>query len=56
MENHATRPEIIAAYRNGVGSSTRHSATLNQDLCYLALRLTYQDEPGYIPAPGGAAG
>ena len=48
MENHATRPEIMAAYRNGVGSSTRHSATINQDLCYLALRLTYHGEPGYI--------
>jgi two-component system phosphate regulon sensor histidine kinase PhoR len=48
MENHATRPEIMAAYRQGVGSSTRHSTTLNQDLCYLALRLTYHDEPGYI--------
>jgi two-component system phosphate regulon sensor histidine kinase PhoR len=48
MENHAGRPEIIAAYRDGVGSSTRHSATVNHDLCYLAWRLTYHDEPGYI--------
>jgi len=48
MENHANRPEIMAAYRNGVGSSTRRSATLNHDLCYLALRMTYHDEPGYI--------
>ena len=31
-----------------MGSSTRHSATLNQDLCYLALRLTYPGKPGYI--------
>jgi two-component system phosphate regulon sensor histidine kinase PhoR len=48
MENHATRPEVMMAYRNGVGSSTRHRDTLNRDLCYLALRLTYHDEPGYI--------
>jgi two-component system phosphate regulon sensor histidine kinase PhoR len=48
MENHATRPEIVAAYRDGMGSSTRHSVTINQDLCYLALRLSYQNEPGYI--------
>ncbi|MGO8790582.1 MAG: ATP-binding protein [Terriglobia bacterium] len=48
MENHATRPEIMAAYRNGEGASTRHSTTVNQDLCYLALRLTYHDQPGYI--------
>ena len=48
MENHAGRPEIIAAYRDGVGSSIRHSATINQDLSYVALRMTYHDEPGYI--------
>ncbi len=48
MENHGNRPEIIAAHRDGVGSSIRHSATINQDLCYTAMRLTYHDEPGYI--------
>ena len=48
MENHANRPEIMAAYQNGVGSATRHSATLNQDFCYLAVRVTYHDEPGYV--------
>ena len=48
MENHASRPEIIAAHREGVGRSTRHSSTLNQDLSYVAVRLTYHDEPGYI--------
>jgi len=48
MENHATRPEIVAAYQQGVGNSTRHSATINRDLCYMALRVTYNGEPGYI--------
>jgi two-component system phosphate regulon sensor histidine kinase PhoR len=50
MENHANRPEVIAAHQNqnGVGSSTRHSATINQDLSYVAVRLNYHDEPGYI--------
>ncbi|MBZ5668955.1 MAG: PAS domain-containing protein [Acidobacteriia bacterium] len=48
MENHAKRPEIQAAYRSGVGSSIRHSHTINRDLCYLALGLNYQGEPGYI--------
>jgi two-component system phosphate regulon sensor histidine kinase PhoR len=48
MENHAHRPEIQAAERSGVGRSIRHSATLNRDLCYLALRLNYHGEPGYI--------
>ncbi len=48
MENHSTRPEIVAAYQHGVGTSSRHSSTVNQDLCYLALRITYQGEPGYV--------
>jgi two-component system phosphate regulon sensor histidine kinase PhoR len=48
MENHSTRPEIMAAYRRGVGSSTRHSSTVNQDLCYLALRVAYQGESGCV--------
>jgi two-component system, OmpR family, phosphate regulon sensor histidine kinase PhoR len=48
MENHANRPEILAAYRSGVGSSIRHSATLNRDLCYLALRLDYRGEAGNV--------
>jgi len=48
MENHAGRPEIQAAHRQGVGTSIRHSATINRDLCYLALGLSYRDQPGYI--------
>ncbi len=48
MENHATRPEIAEAYRKGVGNSLRHSTTINQDLCYTALRVNYHGEPGYI--------
>jgi two-component system, OmpR family, phosphate regulon sensor histidine kinase PhoR len=50
MENHSNRPEIIQAHRDssGAGSSIRHSATINQDLCYSAIRLTYHDQPGYI--------
>lgn len=38
MENHAERPEIMAAVRTGKGTSMRHSATLNTDLFYVALR------------------
>jgi two-component system phosphate regulon sensor histidine kinase PhoR len=48
MENHATRPEIMMAYRDGMGSATRHSVSVNQDLDYLALRLAYHDQPGYV--------
>ena len=48
MENHATRPEIIAAIKDGVGSAMRHSATVNQDLVYVAMRMTYDGEPGSV--------
>lgn len=48
MENHAGRPEIREAIRAGVGSSIRHSHTLNRDLCYLALKIQYQGEPDYV--------
>ncbi len=38
MENHAGRPEIQQAFASGEGRSVRHSATLDRDLVYLALR------------------
>ena len=38
MENHANRPEIRQAFAAGEGRAVRHSATLNHDLVYLALR------------------
>ncbi len=43
MENHATRPEFMAALQGQVGSSTRVSRTLGTDLLYVAA-----------PIPGGA--
>jgi two-component system phosphate regulon sensor histidine kinase PhoR len=48
MENHGNRPEIVIAHSQGVGSSIRHSATINQDLCYTAFRMAYNGDPGYI--------
>jgi two-component system phosphate regulon sensor histidine kinase PhoR len=48
MENHAGRPEIQTAHREGVGRSIRHSTTTNQDYCYVALRMTYHGQDGYI--------
>src|SRR5262249_5866140 len=38
MENHAGRPEIVAAMAEGSGQSIRHSATINRDLLYYAVR------------------
>jgi two-component system phosphate regulon sensor histidine kinase PhoR len=45
MENHAGRPEICDAVASGEGRAVRHSATLDRDLVYLALRY---------PSPGAA--
>ncbi|ADV47309.1 sensor histidine kinase [Nitratifractor salsuginis] len=38
MENHATRPEILQAKKSGWGEAVRHSATLDEDLLYIAHR------------------
>lgn len=48
MENHAGRPEILQARRGQVGVSIRHSATLNRDLCYVALSFPYRGAAGFI--------
>ncbi len=41
MENHRNRPEVVSAMATGigVGTATRHSATLNIDMLYLARRI-----------------
>ncbi|MCD6501921.1 HAMP domain-containing protein [bacterium] len=39
MDNHANRPEIVAAFSDGEGSSIRFSATLKEHLVYSALRV-----------------
>ncbi|WP_224982970.1 sensor histidine kinase [Geomonas agri] len=36
LENHGHRPEVIAAFREGIGSSVRYSATLHTDMLYVA--------------------
>jgi two-component system phosphate regulon sensor histidine kinase PhoR len=47
MDNHATRPEIIQAFTEEVGTSTRYSATFGRDLIYAARRI---DPGGSIPS------
>jgi two-component system phosphate regulon sensor histidine kinase PhoR len=37
MGNHSARPEVVTALRSEAGQSRRHSATLNQDLLYIAV-------------------
>jgi two-component system, OmpR family, phosphate regulon sensor histidine kinase PhoR len=39
MENHAGRPEILEARSRGVGVSIRRSASVDVELCYLAVVL-----------------
>jgi two-component system phosphate regulon sensor histidine kinase PhoR len=48
MENHGNRPEVLEAHRSGQGAAIRHSATLNHDLCYLAMTFAYDGKPGHI--------
>ena len=42
MDNHSTRPEIVAALANGIGESTRFSDTLKEKMMYVALTVTNQ--------------
>src|SRR5882762_3546041 len=48
MENHANRPEIRQAYAGQVGVAIRHSATLDRDLCYVAISFPYQGSAPFI--------
>jgi two-component system, OmpR family, phosphate regulon sensor histidine kinase PhoR len=48
MDNHAGRPEVRQAFAGTTGTSVRHSATLDADLCYLAIPATLQGKPAVI--------
>lgn len=39
MEDHSTRPEIVAAQAEGFGKSTRYSSTLQREMLYMATRV-----------------
>ena len=41
MENHAQRPEMIAALTSGLGRSRRYSATLRIDMLYVAAPVNH---------------
>jgi two-component system, OmpR family, phosphate regulon sensor histidine kinase PhoR len=45
MENHSDRPEFQQALARGEGNSIRHSATIDRDLVYHALRLEFGGHP-----------
>lgn len=46
MENHATRPEIVDARREGFGSLSRHSRTIDRDFLYVAVPV--EGKPGLV--------
>jgi two-component system, OmpR family, phosphate regulon sensor histidine kinase PhoR len=48
MENHGGRPEVLQARQGRTGIATRHSATLDLDLSYVALPVAYRGQPGYV--------
>ncbi len=48
MENPADQPEVQEAVRSGTGSSIRHSATLDLDVCYWAQRVNYAGEQNWV--------
>jgi two-component system, OmpR family, phosphate regulon sensor histidine kinase PhoR len=45
MENHGSRPEVVAARRSGEAMSRRRSATTNRVTTYVARRLGDADRP-----------
>ena len=48
MDNHADRPEIVEALSKGQGQSIRHSATIDRDLSYYAVRLSTAQGPPVV--------
>jgi two-component system phosphate regulon sensor histidine kinase PhoR len=45
-ENHASRPEVIAALASGAGSARRYSATLRTEMLYVAVRYELRSGAG----------
>jgi two-component system phosphate regulon sensor histidine kinase PhoR len=41
LDNHSTRPEVVAARESGLGISQRFSTTINTDMLYVAARSTH---------------
>jgi two-component system phosphate regulon sensor histidine kinase PhoR len=41
LENHALRPEVVAAREHGIGTSQRYSTTVDTDMVYVAARASH---------------
>ncbi len=51
MDNHRNRPEVQQADKNGYGSASRHSDTVNTDMLYVALPVNQSGRRlGYVRA------
>jgi len=49
MDNHLDRPEIALSLKKGLGVSSRRSSTLNEDMLYIAKKITEEDKTiGFI--------
>lgn len=49
MNNHGQRPEVLTAKLSGVGTSSRFSHTVQQQMSYLAVRVENNGEPlGFV--------
>jgi two-component system phosphate regulon sensor histidine kinase PhoR len=48
LENHAERPEVRQALTTGQGRDSRHSASIDRDLTYVALRMDLPSGPAVV--------
>ena len=48
MDNHRTRPEVVAALARGTGTAVRHSDTVDRDTAYAAVVATAADGGTYV--------
>ncbi|MBI4310310.1 MAG: HAMP domain-containing protein [Chloroflexi bacterium] len=44
MENHGQRPEVMSALQSGAGESTRVSATVHQEMLYVAVPVRNEED------------
>jgi two-component system, OmpR family, phosphate regulon sensor histidine kinase PhoR len=45
LDNHASRPEVVQARREGIGIARRHSATVGTDMLYVAIPVNNPAAP-----------
>lgn len=46
LDDHASRPEVVAAHVDGSGANVRYSDTLGKDMLYAAVKMDYECVPG----------